>query len=70
MMVIPIDKQLTDLLRKQSHAKLAAAKIKRASRLTRLSDCKLCGKPIAPGQMYRDGGIQNRAHATCVQPAG
>jgi len=66
-MVIPIDKQLGDLLRKQNQSKLAAGKIKRASRLTRLSDCKVCGKPIAPGQMYRDAGIQNRAHATCVQ---
>ena len=69
-MVIPIDKQVKDLLQKQHLAKLAAGKVKRASRLTRLSACVICGKAIAPGQNYKDAGIQNRAHVSCVPPNG
>ena len=69
-MVIPIDRQIKDLLRKQNLAKLAAGKVKRASRLTRLSACTVCGKPIAPGSMYKDAGIANRAHVGCVLPVG
>ena len=66
VMVIPIDKQITELTRKQKLAKFTDAKIRRASLLTRPSDCRLCDKPIAPGEMYKDGGLRNRAHVSCV----
>jgi hypothetical protein len=66
VMVIPIDKLITELTRKQKLAKFTDAKIRRASRLTRPSDCCLCDKPIAPGEMYKDGGLRNRAHVSCV----
>jgi hypothetical protein len=67
-MVIPIDKQLTDLLEKRNFSRwtTAKAKVRRMSRLTRPSDCQICGKAIVGGQMYRDGGIHNRVHDTCV----
>jgi hypothetical protein len=28
--------------------------------------CRLCGKPIEPGSIYRDGGKPRRAHLTCI----
>lgn len=45
---------------------LATKKLLRCSRLTKTVECCLCGKPIRPGEMYRDGGLRRRAHDACV----
>lgn len=48
-------------------AKLHATTPRRCSRLTKPVDCVLCGKRIQVGEMYRDGGLHNRAHDRCVE---
>lgn len=46
--------------------KLRKAEPLRASRLTKRVLCTICNQAIYPGDMYRDGGRDNRAHDRCV----
>jgi hypothetical protein len=73
-MVIPINakRELTyeqyAALRKQLlHAKLEAGALKRATRLTRPSECVICSLPIRPGESFHDAGYRNRAHESCLK---
>jgi hypothetical protein len=68
MPAIPIDQVLQNAIKERARAKLADSPVKRSSRLTRPSDCSVCGKPIRPGEMYLDAGRHNRAHDACVPP--
>ena len=72
-MVIPINAkaELTHekyrALQKQLlHTKLLNGARKRATRLTRPSECVICSLPIRPGEMFYDAGYRNRAHQACL----
>lgn len=66
MAVIPIDRQITELLEKRKWTRWTLAKVKRMTWLTKPATCQLCRKPIQKGEYYRDAGIHNRVHDTCV----
>lgn len=64
---VPIDIKIWNELIFQRAEKLAAAPLRRLSRLTRQSECCICGAPIRPGEQYRDAGLHTRAHERCVR---
>ena len=73
-MVIPINKkaelefqQYRSLHKQLLRARLDTAPKKRASRLTRPSECVICSKEIRSGEMYHDAGYRNRAHESCLK---
>jgi len=80
-MVIPINSKKEPLYEKPIYAKyralpkqllhpqLTSGALKRATRLTRPSECVICNEPIKPGEMFRDASYRNRAHEVCVTAA-
>lgn len=73
-MVIPINakaeltyEKYRALQKQLLHTKLLNGARKRATRLTRPSECVICSLPIRPGEMFHDAGYRNRAHESCLK---
>jgi hypothetical protein len=72
-MVIPINakaeltyEKYRALQKQLLNTKLLNGARKRATRLTRPSECVICSLPIRPGEMFYDAGYRNRAHQACL----